>query len=398
MYLRYIYFLLFLFCVQGIPAQKEYKQIKKYLKERKAAEALVEIEKLAADSCLTDDPRLYYMGVEACMIQNDTQNEKAYLKQSMDTAAFFSSTFGICNYVLRADSADQKQFQRTHKMKYRMRGAEIVRRYYHNLETAVAFFRRHDNFAEVERFSELCLKISESDLWKSLSNAPEIRKGRLAMRYAQSCYLQNKYEKVIAVQEQSLKDTLHRRLMLEYLALSYKELGDKENYENTLRLGIVEYPQYMNFFSNMLEKLLEEGRNEDALSLCDTLIARVGQDKELLYGRCLSLLALGRWEHLITAAGEILEKDKEEKTACYFVGLSYCRLASAIHFPTSINSRTYREAQVQQRKYYKAALPYLEKYRELCPDDQKSWAPLLYQVYLALNMGNKFEEIQKIYR
>lgn len=392
--IKYSLFFSLFVLVQSLSAQKEFKPIKSFLKSGKPAEALAEIAKLAVDSNWADDPRLYVLGVEANEQIHATQNEKAYLKQPMDTAAFFSSTFGVCDYALRTDSADMMQATHKGKAKYRTKSASWVASYYPNLEAGLTYYYKHKNYAETERFTALCLKLSESDLWNSVSTASTIPRSRLAMRYAQSCYLQQKYAEVIAMRDLALTDTLHRRLTLEYIALSYRQLGDKENYESTLREAIAEYPNYSPFFSYLLEILLEENRNEAALALCDTLIASTRPGKELLYGRCLSLLALGRWENLITAAEDVLALDAEERMADYFIGLAYCNLASAVRLPTSITSKTYKEAQAVQRQYYKSALPRLERYREGCPDDKARWAPLLYHVYLALNMGKKFEEIQ----
>ena len=45
---------------------------------------------------------------------------------------------------------------------------------------------------------------------------------------------------------------------------------------------------------------------------------------------------------------------------------------------------------------YRQAMPYLEKYRVLAPDEKKKWAPALYRVYLNLNMGKQFDEIDRI--
>ena len=394
--LKYIYIFFLFLLGQGLAAQKAFKQIKSNLKSGKAVEALSEIKALAADSSWTGDPRLYVLGVEANLLLYAAQNEKAYLKQQMDTAAFFSSTYGVCDYVLRTDSADREQLVRGGKLKYRARNAGWIVGYYSNLEKAIIYYFRKKNYVEAERFAALCLKVSDSDLWRSIPDAPGIKRDYLAMRYVQCCYLQNKYAQVVEASELALKDSLHRRLTLEYLALSYKELGDTERYEQTLHEAVADFPGYLPFFSYLLEKLLEEGRNEEALAFCDSLIVRMGADKELLYGKCLSLLALGRWENLIAVSEKVLELDSEEKMANYFIGLSWCNLASAVRLPASITSKTYKEAQAQQRKYYQFALPHLERYREGCPDDKDRWAPLLYQAYLALNMGKKFEEIQKI--
>ena len=38
----------------------------------------------------------------------------------------------------------------------------------------------------------------------------------------------------------------------------------------------------------------------------------------------------------------------------------------------------------------------MEKYRQLVPDDNARWAPALYRIYLNLNMGKEFEEIDRL--
>ena len=45
---------------------------------------------------------------------------------------------------------------------------------------------------------------------------------------------------------------------------------------------------------------------------------------------------------------------------------------------------------------YKKALPYLQRYRALAPGAQDKWALPLYTIYLNLNMGREFEEIDKL--
>lgn len=40
----------------------------------------------------------------------------------------------------------------------------------------------------------------------------------------------------------------------------------------------------------------------------------------------------------------------------------------------------------------------MEAYRKLAPDEKQKWAPALYRIYLNLNMGKQFEEIDKIMR
>ena len=38
----------------------------------------------------------------------------------------------------------------------------------------------------------------------------------------------------------------------------------------------------------------------------------------------------------------------------------------------------------------------MERYRKLAPAQQQKWAPALYKIYLNLNMGKQFDEIDKL--
>ena len=49
-----------------------------------------------------------------------------------------------------------------------------------------------------------------------------------------------------------------------------------------------------------------------------------------------------------------------------------------------------------QRTYYQKARTYMEYYRLLMPDEKKKWAPALYRIYLNLNLGRQFDEIDSI--
>ena len=47
---------------------------------------------------------------------------------------------------------------------------------------------------------------------------------------------------------------------------------------------------------------------------------------------------------------------------------------------------------------YAKSLPYMEKFRAMAPDQQSKWVPALYNIYLNLNMGKEFEEIDMLYK
>ena len=80
----------------------------------------------------------------------------------------------------------------------------------------------------------------------------------------------------------------------------------------------------------------------------------------------------------------------------YYIGASYVSKALQVVLPDNPSKESYRQARAQQKAYYIKAEPFLERYRALAPQSKNRWAPLLYKVYLALNKGKKFAEIEKL--
>ena len=57
-----------------------------------------------------------------------------------------------------------------------------------------------------------------------------------------------------------------------------------------------------------------------------------------------------------------------------------------------------RKHKKQIRKMYEKALPYMETYRQLAPDETQKWGEALYRIYFNLNMGKQFDEIDRLLR
>lgn len=105
---------------------------------------------------------------------------------------------------------------------------------------------------------------------------------------------------------------------------------------------------------------------------------------------------LQRYQEGIDAAKECLAMDSSLIEMQLYIGAAYCKMASEITLPTNINSKSYRDKKQQIQKLYKAALPYVEQYRQACPDKSDKWLPLLERIYWNLNMGIQYEEITKL--
>ena len=135
-------------------------------------------------------------------------------------------------------------------------------------------------------------------------------------------------------------------------------------------------------------------RLDSAMAVVDAALACDGNDGLFLFAKSNLLLNMGRYEECIAISDTLLARNDTVPDIYLNAGVSYINLALAME----ADIKTKRKKQKQILGYYKKALPYMEKYRVLAPDKKENWAQSLYNIYLRLNMGRKFEEVSDILR
>ena len=392
------FILLGLFSSCSIQAQKELKPLRALIKNKKGADAAKMVESLAKDSALALEPKLFNFGKEAQILINDEENEKIYLGKSYDTIRFFNSTYGIFDYILQCEKLEQKRLaEARQKMKFHKSNGSTIRRYYPNLCAAGRYFHSKKKYGEVVRFMEMVLEVPTLPIWgdnrKILKEENYLDNAYL---YLRSAYFSKDYEKVEKYKDLVMQDTAYRPSTLEMLTLSKLALGDTVQYVNYLVQGLQEYPLTPFYFSRLTDHLTEKKDYRRALALADSMLTIDKNNVLFLVSKTVSLLNLQRNVEAIEVAQKILEIDSTIVAPLFYIGAAYCNLANELKLPTNINSLAYKTVSAKQKYYYAEARPYIERYRLAMPEEKNRWAPLLYRIYLSLNMGKKFEEIEKI--
>ncbi|MBQ8227121.1 MAG: hypothetical protein IJZ92_06780 [Bacteroidaceae bacterium] len=397
--MRFLTLLLFVVVsVGGMFAQKAYRPIKTALKAKNGKDALASVRKLETDSVHASDPKLYLFGIEAYQLMNDVENEKMYLKKNADTTAFFNSTLGIFEYALKCDSVERYLQQSIGKKpKYRKQNNSLVKQYVQNLKVAANYYYTRKNYANAVRYYDMILKTQSAltdEKTKEIFTDDEVRQS--AFRHLYSNYIVENYKSVPLYKDLALQDTLQRCLIYEVLAKSAAQQQDTVKYMEYLYTGISKYPRHSFFFTNIADRYAHDGDYKRILALADTLLLADSTNIVLLEGKCVALINLKQYHKAIASAEKCLQSDSTLLSSYYYIGACYCNLAGEVVLPTNINSTTYRKAYTERKDYYTKALPYLEHFRQQAPEQKKYWAPLLYKIYLNLNMGAKFEEIDRI--
>ncbi len=397
---KYVLFIILIaWCpYQPVSAQRQLKAVRSHLKNKNGSEALKLVAELEKDSVLRTNPRLYDLGKQAQIIINNSDNEKIYLKQAYDTVRFFNSTYGIIEYILKCEQAEQAQFEKEgKKIKYHRENGDLLHLHFPNIEVACRYWYSKQKYAEAAKFLKMYLTLPHTSVWGKEKTILSSKKySRNASLYLISSYEQKDYDEMKKYKEVALEDSFMRRKVLYCLTLASQSLKEEKEYKTYLCDGLKEFPTDPFFFTNLTDYYTQHGDYNSSLLLADTLLDIDSVNLYFLEAKTVALLNLGRNEEAILSGKRILQVDSSFTNANYYIGAAYCNMAKNIELPTNINSKAYKKANAALKEYYAAALPYLEQYRNAAPQETKRWAPLLYRIYLSLNKGKQFEEIDKL--
>ena len=112
------------------------------------------------------------------------------------------------------------------------------------------------------------------------------------------------------------------------------------------------------------------------------------------YKVALNILQLNqeKYDECIALGDSLLAVNDQLAEPYYNVGSAYFNKALQ-HYEQNKGNRNRRK---KTNDLYAKALPYIERYRSLRPKFERRWAPMLYTLYLELNKGKEFEEIERI--
>ncbi len=180
--------------------------------------------------------------------------------------------------------------------------------------------------------------------------------------------------------------------MLQYLSDTYRIDGDTMRYVQTLQDGFAHYPLSPFFFSHLVEYYSSQQEWTKALELTDKALSADSTNILFRLTKSTVLLNTGDYQQAYDISKKLLEKNDSLAEAILNAGLAQFNLGVTF-------SKQYGKdmsVRKQMLNCYRTALPYLERYRTMKPDRQDKWALPLYTIYLNLNMGEKFDDVDRL--
>lgn len=387
--------LIVLVSVSAVAQKKQISQARDYIKSGKnldKAESILRTQ--LADSAQRNNLKVWQLLMDALTAQYEYGNEQLYLKQKYDTLTFFTTARKLFEAGESMDSVDMQPDDegRVHT-KYRARNAAYLVRILPNLYYGGVFLVNKKNYKLAYDYFDHYLSVSLKPLFTGMRIDSTGSMGVSAAYWTMYCGFKMGSAPLIMRHHQlAEKDTSQLAFVMQYEAEAYEIMNDTQKYVDCLRKGFNRYPKFPFFFPRLMEYYDKTMQNDSALALVNRALSVDSTSQFYRYAKSSVYLNMGRYEDCIDICDKLIKENENLADAYYNAGLSYFNMAIEL-------DKMRQESRYNRRRIlelYNKALPYLETYRKLAPDRQDNWISPLYTIYLNLNMGKKFDEIDNI--
>ena len=151
------------------------------------------------------------------------------------------------------------------------------------------------------------------------------------------------------------------------------------------------FPVSSFFFPRLVGYYCDGGEYKEALSLTERVMKADTADIMLRVTHQTLLLNLTRYEECINEGMVLLSRNDSIAEVNYNIALAYYNKALEMESNTKLKPA---ERTRNVNALYRKCRPYMERYRALAPEEKDRWRPVLYTIYLNLNLGKEFSEIE----
>ena len=389
---------MFLILMSPVAASAQKKEIQTAKDQVKAGknldQAAASMKKLLADSANRTNRKIWTIYFDAVRKQYEQGNEKLYLKQKYDTAQLFNYTRQLFEVAFQYDSVETAPDKKGRRdFEFRKGHSEYLAHIRSNLYNGGIWFLNKKKYPDAYKFFDCYIECASQPMFKQRNYGEKDKHLPTAAYYAvYSGYKMKDPKATLHHSYEALKDTVHYNYMLQYLAETYMLEKDTARYVASLKEGFKRVPTFPYFFPRLVEHYVERNQLDSAMTVVNEALTVVPDSDVYLAAKSNLLLEQGKLQECIEVSKKVIEVNQKLGDPYYNAGICYFNLA----VEQDKNSHNSRKVKEQVEENYKKALPYLVKYREMEPKEQGKWAFPLYTIYLNLNMGKEFDEIDKV--
>ena len=388
---------MFLMLMSPVAVSAQKKEIQTAKDQVKAGknldQAAASMKKLLADSANRTNRKIWTIYFDAVRKQYEQGNEKLYLKQKYDTAQLFNYTRQLFEVAFQYDSVETAPDKKGRRdFEFRKGHSDYLAHIRSNLYNGGIWFLNKKKYPEAYKFFDCYIECASQPMFKQRNYGEKDKYLPTAAYYAvYSGYKMKDPKATLHHSYEALKDTVHYNYMLQYLAETYMLEKDTARYVASLKEGFKRVPTFPYFFPRLVEYYVVRNQLDSAMTVVNEALIVVPDSDVYLAAKSNLLLEQGKLQECIEVSKKVIEVNQKLGDPYYNAGICYFNLA----VEQDKNSHNSRKVKEQVEANYKKALPYLVKYREMEPKEQGKWAFPLYTIYLNLNMGKEFDEIDK---
>ena len=389
---------MFLILMSPVAASAQKKEIQTAKDQVKAGknldQAAASMKKLLADSANRTNRKIWTIYFDAVRKQYEQGNEKLYLKQKYDTAQLFNYTRQLFEVAFQYDSVETAPDKKGRRdFEFRKGHSDYLAHIRSNLYNGGIWFLNKKKYPDAYKFFDCYIECASQPMFKQRNYGEKDKHLPTAAYYAvYSGYKMKDPKATLHHSYEALKDTVHYNYMLQYLAETYMLEKDTARYVASLKEGFKRVPTFPYFFPRLVEYYVVRNQLDSAMTVVNEALTVVPDSDVYLAAKSNLLLEQGKLKECIEVSKKVIEVNQKLSDPYYNAGICYFNLA----VEQDKNSHNSRKVKEQVEENYKKALPYLVKYREMEPKEQGKWAFPLYTIYLNLNMGKEFDEIDKV--
>ena len=346
---------------------------------------------LLKDKANEENTRIYDIWLQAVEKQYLALNEKMYIKEKVDTTKFFDLAKRMFVVAERLDSIDAKPDKNGRSNpEDRKSNAAKMQGYRPNIYYGGAHHLKKGDFKTAFDFFEMYLDCDRQPLFTGYDFMYKDPKMGEVAYWATYCgYRMNDPVLVLRHASTAQRDEQKLEYTLQYMAEAWEKLEDDSMYTATLWQGFKKYPKSNYFFPRLMDNYNRRGKYEMADSVVNEALKTDTLNELFLFAKSMVMLNLKKYGDCLKFSDQLIALNPNLADIYYNGGIACLNIAQRM------DSRKYKK---QIKKMYERARPYMEKYREMAPDEKDKWAPALYRIYFNLNMGKQFDEIDKILR
>ena len=234
----FLIYICLLFPLTGIAQKKQLQTVRDQIKSGKElTKAENTLRGLLVDSVSKKNNKIWLLLCDALTKQYEQGNEKLYLKQKYDTAAFFSVTRRLYDTMSRFDSLDAKpDAEGRVRAKYRTKHAEFLNSIRPNLFNGGSYFIHKKDYNTAFDYYSDYLESANYPLFEGYDYMKNDALIPHAAYWAMFCgYKLSDADKIMRFKEQAERDTSMLNFVRQYEAEAYLVKRDTAMYASWLR-------------------------------------------------------------------------------------------------------------------------------------------------------------------